>query len=277
MSDPPIKTMKLYAEVKRVFNELKAAGIGEQDPIPLELLSRFDQYHYFGADAVHEAIAALGLGEQDQVLDLGSGIGGPARVLAAGSGCRVTALELQADLHATARTLTKRCGLHHRVEHLNGNFLDSVVAHGQFDAVVSWLVFLHIPERERLYQGCFEALRPGWAPVDRGLFRNAPRSRTRIAATSPTSSTATTCRAWKHSARGLRRAGFEAVELVDHSALWGQFVAERTVGYRASRKRQIELHGQAVFEGLADFYTTVTRLFESTRFGGIRVSARRPS
>lgn len=276
MSDPPIKTMKLYAEVERVFNELKAAGIGEQDPIPLELLSRFDQYHYFGADAVHEAIAALGLGEQDQVLDLGSGIGGPARVLAAGSGCRVTALELQADLHATARTLTKRCGLHHRVEHLNGNFLDSVVAHGQFDAVVSWLVFLHIPERERLYQGCFEALRPGGRLWIEDFFERAPftdQDRRDLA-------DKLYCHylpSLEAFGEGLRRAGFEAVELVDHSALWGQFVAERTVGYRASRKRQIELHGQAVFEGLADFYTTVTRLFESTRFGGIRVSARRPS
>ena len=276
MSDPPIKTMKLYAEVERVFNELKAAGIGEQDPIPLELLSRFDQYHYFGADAVHEAIAALGLGEQDQVLDLGSGIGGPARVLAAGSGCRVTALELQADLHATARTLTKRCGLHHRVEHLNGNFLDSVVAHGQFDAVVSWLVFLHIPERERLYQGCFEALRPGGRLWIEDFFERAPvhgpgSPRPRRQALLPLPAEP-----------GSIRRGFAPGRLRGSGAR-GPQRAMGSVRRRAHRrlpgiaKRQIELHGQAVFEGLADFYTTVTRLFESTRFGGIRVSARRPS
>ena len=57
------------------------------------------------------------------VLDVGAGLGGPARYLAARCRCHVVAIELQADLHHTSLDLTRRCGLADNVRHVHADFL----------------------------------------------------------------------------------------------------------------------------------------------------------
>ena len=89
MGDRTIKTMKLYSRVERVFAQLRDAGIADDEPVPLEVLCRFDQYHYRGTRAVEEGIARLALGPRHRVLDVGSGLGGPARFIASRAGCAV--------------------------------------------------------------------------------------------------------------------------------------------------------------------------------------------
>ena len=105
-----IKTMKLYSSFERVDNELRELGIADGAKLDAATLFPFDSLHYEGTDACDAAIAAL-RDETRVVLDIGSGVGGPARYLAARAGWRVAALELQPDAHAKARELTARCGL----------------------------------------------------------------------------------------------------------------------------------------------------------------------
>lgn len=275
MSDPGIKTMKLYSRVERVYAQLRAAGIGERDPIPVAVLSRFDQYHYLGTDAVDAGIAALGLGPRHRVLDVGSGLGGPARHIAERVGCRVTALELQPDLHEVGRELSGRCGLARLVRHLHGNILEGPVPPGAFDALVSWLVFLHIPERGRLYRRCHEALRPGGGIYVEDFFERGrldAREREALARK-------VYCRdlpRLEDLRRDLEEAGFAEVRVRDLSSSWTGFVAERARAYRAGREQEIALHGAELFAGLDDFYTTVAALFGGGNLGGVRVSARKP-
>ena len=57
------------------------------------------------------------------MLDVGAGLGGSARYMAARSRCHVVAVELQADLHHTGLELTRRCGLAGNVRHVHANFL----------------------------------------------------------------------------------------------------------------------------------------------------------
>ena len=139
---PDIKTMQLYRKVERIHNELRARGINDHEALRVEDLVALDQYHYHGTAAVDAAISALSLGPNGQVLDVGAGIGGPARYMAFKTGCRVTALELQSDLDRTAAGLTERCGLGGRVSHLCGDILSGMMDGGGFDALVSMLVFL---------------------------------------------------------------------------------------------------------------------------------------
>ena len=178
MSGQAIKSMKLYSRVERVYAQLRDAGIPEDGPVPLDVLSRFDQYHYDGVAAVEEGIARLGLAPHHRALDVGSGLGGPARIIADRAGCAVTALELQPDVHEVAARLTARAGLTDLVSHRQGDILEG--APGGFDALFAWLVFLHIPDRGRLYRRCFEALRPGGAMYvedyfERGMLTDAER------------------------------------------------------------------------------------------------------
>src|SRR6185295_1056907 len=100
-----MKTMKLYDQVERINNEIEALGLGADGPLKVEDLTAFDQYHYLGTSAVDHAIESLGIGAGSRVLEIGSGIGGPARYVAQRTGAHVSALELQSDLHRTAERL----------------------------------------------------------------------------------------------------------------------------------------------------------------------------
>jgi sterol 24-C-methyltransferase/phosphoethanolamine N-methyltransferase len=162
MSDSAsINSMPLYTHLDRIDRTLATLGIGPSDPIRPEQMFPFDQWHYQGTEAVCRAAEHLGLKGASRVLDVGSGIGGPARFLSHTTGCHVTALELQPQLHEIATGLTQRCGLSERVLHLCGDALNHPIPDATFDAVVSWLVVHHIPERPRLCSRLARALRPG--------------------------------------------------------------------------------------------------------------------
>ena len=89
-----IKTMQLYTDIERIDNELRARGIEEGSEVEPHVLPKIDSMHYEGDDAIMAAIQALGLSSSSRVLDIGSGFGGPARVLAAEAKCSVLAMEL---------------------------------------------------------------------------------------------------------------------------------------------------------------------------------------
>lgn len=274
MNASGIKTMKLYHQVERVFNELRALDIAPRDPIDVTRLVAFDQYHYLGTDAVDEAVRRLALTPAMRVLEVGSGIGGPSRHLAHSCGCRMTALELQPDLHETAVQLTARCGLDGRVEHVCGNVLDGVPG-GGYDALVSWLTFLHIPQRAQLYSQCFAALKPGG-----GLYVEDYFARGELTAAERESLARDVfCEhvpdldAYR---AGLRDAGFADVEVVDMSEPWAAFVRQRWRDFRAQRERNLRLHGEEIVDGLDEFYRAVVALFDGGNLGGIRLVARKP-
>ena len=275
MNDRTIDTMKLYHQVGRVFNELSALGIGDGDPIPIEELFAYDQYHYLGTDSVDEAIEKLGLDATKRVLEVGAGIGGPARYLAHRSGARVTALELQPDLNATGQTLTRRCGLSDRVSHVCGNILDGAPGGMAFDALASWLTFLHIPDREVLYRRCFEALKPGALLFAEDYFeRGRLSSRERAAL-----ETDVYCEYVPQLAdytRQLEGAGFDDIRLTDMTSAWMPFVAARKEEFCRRRKRNLRVHGAEIVSGLEEFYSSIVALFEAGNLGGVRVIARKP-
>ena len=171
MNEISLAAMPLYTNLDRVARGLAAAGIGPKDPIPPEQLFALDQWHYHGTDAIRVAANRLGLVPASRVLDVGAGIGGPARYLAHTTGCHVTAIEIQPELNAIAVDLTERSGLGKRVEHVCADALTYPLQDASFDALVSWLAILHIPDRRRLCERLACAIRAGatdlttdWAP-----------------------------------------------------------------------------------------------------------------
>jgi len=65
----------------------------------------------------------------------------------------VLAVELQADLNATATELTNRCDLSSQVHHVCGDFLQ-IAQHlkaNAYDGIASWLTVLHIADRKKLF------------------------------------------------------------------------------------------------------------------------------
>lgn len=272
MSD--IKSMKLYTHVERIGNELAELGIAAGDQLDVEQLSAFDQLHYHGTAALDDALQVIGGSADRRWLEVGSGIGGPARYLAHKGGIDVTALELQADQNQLARQLSVRCGIADRVHHLCGDFLEYDFAQQTFDTIVSWLALYHIPERSRLLAKCHALLPPGGrfytedlcAIGEIGQLQLDELERDLYAITLPT---------LDEYREDLERAGFEVEHCEDMTADWSQFTRERLAAYRTDRARHVRVHGEATVDALDDFYSAVDRNFQSGKLGGIRLCARR--
>lgn len=262
--------MKLYDRVHRIHRELAAQGLTPDQPLKVSDLTPFDQFHYHGTDAVDAAIAALGLKPGMRVLDIGAGLGGPARYIAETTGAHVTALELQEDLNAVGEDLTRRCGLSALVDHRCGNVLNGL--EGNFDAIVSMLCFLHIPDRARLFAICRAALgaRGKLYVEDFALRRKATASEAEALAVKVQCSYLPTAEQYRQHFLG---AGFRRIEMADVTEDWTSFTAERLSAYRNIRPRNIAVHGVEVVAGLEDFYATVAGLFADGAISGVKITA----
>jgi len=87
-----------------------AALAPEGQMLTVAQLALLDQLHLRGILATSDLASAAGIEPSTRVLDLGRGIGGPARYLAARFGCRVTGVDLGPDCIEAARYLAARCG-----------------------------------------------------------------------------------------------------------------------------------------------------------------------
>lgn len=275
MSEPKLESMGLYQNIDRVEADLAAIGVGPDDPVRVDQLTSFDQFHYEGTAAVEDAAAALGLGSTSRVLDIGSGLGGPARYLADRTGCEVTALELQPELHEAGQRLTTRAGLADRVAHLNGDILHGPPQGPGFDAIVSMLCFLHIPDRAALFSSCAAALQPGGRIFIDDYVELSPLERDAAKALAEI----VHCPYLPDEvayATHLTNAGFVDVVVLDKSADWSAFVNARYDAFCDARAALIRRYGQPTVVELDTFYRTVAELFAGAGLGGARITARIP-
>jgi sarcosine/dimethylglycine N-methyltransferase len=270
-----IAAMPLYTNLDRIERGLAAVGIGPHDAIPLEKLFALDQWHYHGTDAIRAAIQPLGLRPESRVLDIGSGIGGPARYLAHAVGCHVTALELQSDLNAIAADLTKRAGLSDRISHVCGDALTYPLPDAAFDAVVSWLAILHIPDRPRLLARLARALRSGGGCYIEDLCMRAPFSPDDLRLVREVVFGISMTNADDY-ANDLRAAGFVGIATTDLTSDWAPFAAERLKIWRADHDAYARVHGEGAYAAQEKFYSVIAHLYESGSLGGIRLLAHAP-
>jgi len=273
-SGAPIESMPMYTHLDRVEKGLINLGIGPDDMIRPEQLFSLDQWHYHGIDAVRRASDELGLRPGSRVLDVGSGIGGPARFLAHSVGCHVTALELQPKLHAMASNLTLRCGLGERITHLCGDALDYPLPHAAFDAMVSWLVMHHVPDRARLCRRLVRALRSGGGCYIEDLYMRAPSSPEdlRDVRNVLIGNTMTTIDEF---IMDLDKAGFVQVRATDLTEDAKPFVAARLAAWQEEPITHRDRYGAAAYVAMETFYATVSRLFVNGSLGCVRLVARR--
>ena len=258
----------------RIYNELLAAGLDNQKKLSVADLVPFDQYHYHGTHAGNVAIASLGIDSKDRVLEIGSGIGGPSRYIAANTGARVIALELQPDLNQTAEDLTRRCGLSNRVEHVCTDVLDYSPADSQFDVIVSWLAFFHIEQREQLLARCINWLKPSGSVFVEDLYARGEFTlvEQEDLAAKVFSHYLPTREVYE---ADFRAAGFSRLQIDDMSEDWQQYTHERYAAFCRDRERNEKVHGKVIVDKLESFYGSVDRLFSGDNLGGLRVIARK--
>jgi cyclopropane fatty-acyl-phospholipid synthase-like methyltransferase len=294
-----IKTMKLYSDIERLDTELAARGYSKSDPLTVQTVQEVDSMHYQGVSAVAASATALDITAGHLIFDIGSGFGGPARYLAANYGAVVTALELQPDVHAKAAELTRRCSCDlnnnddkcssNSITHVQGDILHIDLdtlgqGPGSYHGIVSWLTFLHISDKKRLFERCHAMLRQRQADDDDDdkcsamviddYFQIQPFTAEELLSLQrdvycydlPTKEAYT---------QFLQAAGFTDIQWLDMTTDWTAFCSNRLHQFKANKSQFVDLHSAATYDKLLEFYTAVATLFNGGNLGGVRILARK--
>ena len=142
----------------RICAALEAAGVGRGD-VTTNDLRAVDEFHIGGNTATAHLLDPLGIGAQTHVLDIGCGIGGPARFIEQKYGARVTGLDLTQEYVDTARKLTADLGM--RAEFVHGSALDMPFGPAGFDMATVIHVGMNLPDKSQLFQEVDRVLKPG--------------------------------------------------------------------------------------------------------------------
>jgi cyclopropane fatty-acyl-phospholipid synthase-like methyltransferase len=273
-----IKSMHLYNRpelLSALYRRLANAGLSS-GPLKYTDLLPFDQHHYFGVAALDAMQEVLCLAPGSRVLNIGSGLGGPARYLAGKYGCQVLAIELQDDLHHAARDLTTRCGLGDKVHHVAGDFLQ-IAQHlqkGGFDCVVSWLTILHFSDRVGVFRLASELLHPGghfFAAdfVQRNKLTEAEWKTLHVEVACPSLAPSIGVYCYE-----LESAGFKVTRCQDESESWTSYTQQRVAAMQSGSDKAVL--GDDVYEGLLHFYSVVRDLFAGGNLGGLSIYSTKP-
>lgn len=133
----------------------------DPDTPTIETLAPYDQFHGRGLEATQELASVLPIGAEHHVLDVGSGIGGPARYMAKTFGCKVTGIDLTAEFCDVAKHLTAAMGLEDRVSFQQANALSLPFEDATFDGVYSMNVSMNIEDKTNLYSELMRVLKKG--------------------------------------------------------------------------------------------------------------------
>lgn len=145
---------------ERILAALKAAN-GADAPVTVDTLSVLDHFHGRGIVATRELVELLKPQPGEHILDIGSGIGGPARWFAAKCGVRVTGVDLTPEFCIAAKALNHATGLADKIAIKNGSALALPVDDNSFDRAYSQNVIMNIEDKRQFYREAFRALKPG--------------------------------------------------------------------------------------------------------------------
>ncbi|MFC3650094.1 class I SAM-dependent methyltransferase [Dyella humi] len=145
---------------ERLKTVLAVLGPEDQQLTPQQL-GALDQFHTRGLAATAELAKLAGITADMSVLDVGSGVGGPARFLAATYGCRVTGVDLSEPFVDAARYLTQRTGQSEQVSFHTASALELPFDDGRFDVVLLQHVAMNISDRAQLYREIRRVLKTG--------------------------------------------------------------------------------------------------------------------
>jgi len=274
MNKSKIKSMKLYNNVGRIFNELKEIGKDKSKNLKIEDLIQFDQLHYCGIEAVDFAIKKTKINSSKSVLEIGSGIGGPARYIGYKTNAFITALELQVDQHQIAKDLTEKCKLSKIVNHIRGDILNYKWDNQKFDVVVSWLALYHIKNHKRLLDNCFNLINKNGYFFTEDLISEKKLSINNLSELS-TDLYANYLTTYEKYLDDLENNGFKVVYHKNMTQKWANFIKNRKLSYKKHKNRNTRVHGKKTFQNMNYFYSIVDKYFSSNKLGGIKVIAKK--
>jgi SAM-dependent methyltransferase len=146
--------------METIEEEIRRKGI---DPhrVTVDELAPVDNYHWHRLAGTLALARAAAISGADRVLDVGGGIGGPARQLAHRYGCQVTVLDLTEEYCAVGERLTAWTHLEDKVSFVCANALAMPFPDGSFDVVWTQHASMNIADKAGLYGEMARVVRVG--------------------------------------------------------------------------------------------------------------------
>ena len=257
----------------QILHALAAKGIAA-DALTEEILQHYDQDHFGGVEANDLLISKAGITKQHRVLDVCSGMGGPARYLADRIGCRVVGLDFTRSRYLAAQRLTAMVHLDHLVSFEYGNALQMPFADDAFDVVIGQEAWCHVPEKPQLISECARVVKPGGVIAFTDILRkdaltDSEMERLRREMTFPSLETL------QGYTRLLEEQSCRVVARDDLSEPWAQILVKRLAMYRSLRDETTAKFGAEHFRKWDDTYAFFVGLFGAGKLGGGRFVFRR--
>jgi ubiquinone/menaquinone biosynthesis C-methylase UbiE len=259
---------RLSLTLNGALETLRSRGI-QPEQATAEDVHAVDMLHMGGLAATDALAAMAGVCSGQHVLDVGAGVGGPARRLAQKYGAHVRGLELSETVHQTAVALTALVRLQERVHHKQGSALALPFPDGSFDVVVMQHVAMQIAEKDTLFAECVRVLKPGGALALHEIFLGeGGEPQFPLAwAMDPTMSSLEPLAAC--TAR-LARFGLQAGNFVDQTEEGRRYHAENMEKWRLALAQQQGADGRSI-EALTTRLATATSMERNLREGRLQV------
>lgn len=238
------------------------------------ILQDYDQGHFGGLAATDTLAHLANVGGSSNVIDVCSGLGGPARYFAHHYGSRVTGIDLNQSRVEGAIRLTKMVGLERKVSLHLANALSTALPSAEFDSLISQEAFCHISNKPELLTECTRILKPGgliaFTDILEGISMTTPvRERLRQEMTFMELNTLDSYRTL------LETSGCEIRLSEDLSEEWAQILIDRLAMYRGLKDQTIARFGSSHFERWDRTYSFFVGLYASGELGGGRFLAQK--
>ena len=247
----------------------------DPDRLLPEHLYGHDQDHYGGLAAVDRLFDRLRLGPGQRLLDVCSGMGGPARYLAHERGVTCVGIDLNEGRTTGAGRLTRAVGLADRVAFVCGDATRLPFADAAFDAAKVQEAFLHIDVKPALIRGWARVVGPrgGFAFTDWIGFADLDaEARRRLAQ----GIVATAIHQVPEYVALLERAGLTDIEVEDLSPEWQEILRQRLEMFRGMEADTVRLFGADRHRAYVTAYEFFVARIGDGHLGGARFSATVP-
>ena len=154
-----------------ILDKLKTIGV-DLNNVKRTDLSSVDEFHVRGLE-VSKELAQQITSSNLKVLDVGCGLGGPARMIADEKGCTVTGLDLSQEFINTAKALSKLVNLDSKTTFLKADALDLPFERNSFDIVWTQHVQMNIFEKKKFYSEIFRVLKTGGKFLYYDIFKSS--------------------------------------------------------------------------------------------------------
>lgn len=124
---------------------------------------------FFPGDSFKDGIARhehyiayrAGITENDLVLDVGCGVGGPAREIVRFTGCNVVGYNNNDYQITKANHYNKKYGFSDKIKFVKGDFMNMEFENNTFDKIYAIEATCHAPTLEGVYRELYRVLKPG--------------------------------------------------------------------------------------------------------------------